>query len=269
MSRSPLRHLPIVLALALGGASLAISLGAIKLDEVAPQANAASVPPATSFSEAEIADIGTISRDYLLANPEIIREAIQALQAKEEQAKANNQVAAVTQFKEQIFADANAPFAGNPNGDVTVVEFFDYKCPYCKQVTPALEGLLKSDPGLKIVFKEFPILGEPSLLAAKAALAAAKQDKYMAFHTALMAHRGTLDLNSIATVAAATGLNAEQLVNDMQSDEIVARLKANHDLALALSIRSTPTFIVGDKVMPGALSIEELQNLIKDARKGS
>ena len=269
MSRSPLRHLPIVLALALGGASLAISLGAIKLDEVAPQANAASVPPATSFSEAEIADIGTISRDYLLANPEIIREAIQALQAKEEQAKANNQVAAVTQFKEQIFADANAPFAGNPNGDVTVVEFFDYKCPYCKQVTPALEGLLKSDPGLKIVFKEFPILGEPSLLAAKAALAAAKQDKYMAFHTALMAHRGTLDLNSIATVAAATGLNAEQLVNDMQSDEIVARLKANHDLALALSIRSTPTFIFGDKVMPGALSIEELQNLIKDARKGS
>ena len=269
MSRSPLRHLPIILALALGAASLAISLGVINPGKVAPAADAASAPAAASFSAAQSEEIGKISADHLLANPEIIRAAIQALQAKEEAAKANSQVEAVKQFKEQIFADANAPFAGNPAGDVTVVEFFDYKCPYCKQVTPALEGLLKSDPGLKIVFKEFPILGEPSLLAAKAALAAAKQGKYLPFHTALMAHRGTLDLNSIATVAAATGLNAEQLVNDMQSEEIVNQLKANHDLALALSIRSTPTFIVGDRVMPGALSIEELQNLIKDARQGS
>jgi protein-disulfide isomerase len=264
MRSSRFQHFPGLIAMALSAVALAFSLyGAPQVEKTASTASHAA------FTEAQTQDIGKISRDYLLANPEVIREAIQALQAKEEAAKADLQVQAVTKFKDQIFADPASPIAGNRNGDVTVVEFFDYKCPYCKQVTPALEGLLKSDPNLKIVFKEFPILGDPSVLAARAALAAVKQDKYFPFHQAMMAHRGTFDLNAIAAVANSVGLNAEQLVADMKSDEVERQLTDNHALAKALEIRSTPTFIVGDQVVPGALSVDALRDLIAEARKGS
>jgi protein-disulfide isomerase len=222
-----------------------------------------------AFDAGQTKEIGRIAHDYLLEHPEVIREVIQALQAKEENAKVDLQAQALKDKKDRVFADPASPIAGNALGDVTVVEFFDYKCPYCKQVSPALEELLKADKGLKLVFKEFPILGDPSVLASRAALAAAKQDKYLAFHQAMMAYRGELDLNSIATVAAGVGLDAEKLVQDMKSEEIEKQLTATHDLAIALSIRSTPTFIVGDKVVAGALSIEQLQNLIADYRKGS
>lgn len=259
-----LRHLPGLAALALSAAALAVSLGALQPKPASEAALSSAV-----FTTAQAEEIGKLSRDYLLQNPEIIRDAVQALQAKEEAAKADRQSEAVSKYKDQLFADADAPVAGNPQGDVTLVEFFDYKCPYCKQVSPALEGLLKDDPKLRIVFKEFPILGDPSVLASRAALAAQKQGKYLAFHQALMAHRGQLDLDSIAGVAAAVGLNGQQLVDDMKSEAIEKQLTANHELALALGIRSTPTFIIGDHVMPGALSIEELKGLIADTRKGS
>lgn len=256
-----------MIALALSAVALAFSLhGAPQPDKNTATASAAST---ATFSEDQSKDIARIAHDYLLEHPEVIREAIQALQAKEENAKADLQVQALKDKKDQVFGDPASPFAGNPVGDVTIVEFFDYKCPYCKQVSPALEGLLQSDKGLKLVFKEFPILGDPSVLASRAALAAAKQEKYLPFHQAMMAYRGELDLNSIASVAAGVGLDAEKLVADMKSEEVEKQLTANHDLALALSIRSTPTFIIGDKVIPGALSIERLQDLITDFRKGS
>lgn len=260
----PLRHLPILLALVLSTAALAVSLGL-----ATPQKASENTVASAQFTAEETRDIARIAHDYLLEHPEVIRDAIQALQAKEEAAKADLQMKAVTAYKDQIFADAAAPTAGNPVGDVTIVEFFDYKCPYCKQVAPALEALLQADKGLKLVFKEFPILGDPSVLAARAALAAAKQDRYLALHQAMMAYRGDLDLTSIATMAAEAGLDAEKLVADMKSEEIAKQLTANHELAVALSIRSTPTFIIGDKVIPGALSIERLRDLITDYRKGS
>ena len=263
MRPTPLRHLPTWLALALSAAALAFSLGI-----VTPPRTAVESVPSPQFTEAQKQEIGRVAHDYLLAHPEVIRDAIQALQAKEEAAKAGLQSEAVTGNKDKIFADPAAPFAGNPVGDVTIVEFFDYKCPYCKQVSPALKELLQTDKGLKLVFKEFPILGEPSVLAARAALAAAKQGKYVAFHEAMMAHRGALDLTSIATVAAGIGLDAEKLVADMKSEEIEQQLTDNHALAMALSVRSTPTFIIGDKVLPGALSIDQLRELITDYRKG-
>lgn len=267
MRSSRFQHFPGMIALALSAVALAFSLhGAPQREKTAATTSPAS---ATAFSEEQTKDIGPIARDYLLKNPEVIRDMIEALQAKEESAKANLQTQALKDKKDAVFNDPASPFAGNPVGDVTIVEFFDYKCPYCKQVSPALEGLLKADKGLKLVFKEFPILGEPSVLASRAALAAAKQQKYLEFHQAMMAYRGDLDLNSIATVAASVGLDAEKLVMDMKSDEIEKQLAATHDLAAALSIRSTPTFIIGDKVVPGALSIERLQDLITDYRKGS
>ena len=261
MHTSPFRHLPIWLAMALSATALALSLGL-----VAPSAKTSE---SVQFTQGQTEDIGRIARDYLLAHPEVIRDAIQVLQAKEEAAKSDLQAQSVTSQKEQIFADPATPFTGNPVGDVTIVEFFDYKCPYCKQVSPALKDLLKTDKGLKLVFKEFPILGDPSVLAARAALAAAKQDRYLAFHEALMDYRGALDLDSITTVATGVGLDAGKLIEDMKSPEIEAQLTANHTLARALSIRSTPTFIIGDKVIPGALAIEEMQELIANYRKGS
>ncbi|WP_374382485.1 DsbA family protein [Dongia sp.] len=256
-----MRHLPSLAALALSAAALAISLGLVEPKHV--------YDGDANFSEAQVNDIGKISRNYLLENPEVIRDAIQALQAKEEAAKAGMQSEAVKQHKDALYADAGDPVAGNPQGDVTLIEFFDYKCPYCKQVTPALEALLKEDANLKIVFKEFPILSDGSVLAARAALAAMKQDKYLPLHQALMAYRGALDLGTITSVATSAGLDAQKLLEDMKSEEIDKQLKATHELALALSIRSTPTFIVGDKVMPGAMSIDDLKGLIADARKGS
>jgi protein-disulfide isomerase len=258
-----LRHLPGLAALVLSAAALAFSLGLIQ----APQP--AAPMPAAGFSEAQVAEIGRIAHDHILKNPEVIRDAIEALQAKEAAAKANLQAQALSQYKDQVFADADAPVAGNAEGDVTLVEFFDYKCPYCKQVSPALEGLLKDDPKLKIVFKEFPILGDSSVLAARAALAAKLQEKYLPFHQALMAHRGALDMNAIAGVAMSVGIDVGKLMEDMKSEAIEKQLSANHQLAQALGIRSTPTFIVGNQVLPGALSIDELKTLIAEARKGS
>lgn len=264
---SRFRNFAAMIAVTLSAAALVVSLRGVPQQ---PETTAAAATASqTSFNEDQTKDIGRIAHDYLLAHPETIREAIQALQAKEENAKADQQVMALKDKKDQVFGDPASPFAGNPVGDVTIVEFFDYKCPYCKQVSPALEGLLKADKGLKLVFKEFPILGDPSILASRAALAAAKQEKYLPFHQAMMAYHGELDLNSIATVAAGVGLDAQKLVADMKSEEVEKQLTATHDLALALSIRSTPTFIIGDKVIPGALSIERLQDIITDFRKGS
>ncbi len=258
-----LRQLPGLAALALSAAALAVSLGLVGgKQEAKPVATA-------SFSTEQASEIGKISHDYLLANPEIIRDAIQALQAKEEAAKSDLQAQALKEHKDAVFADANDPVAGNPQGDVTLVEFFDYKCPYCKQVSPALEALLNEDKKLKVVFKEFPILSDGSVLAARAALAAGEQGKYLTLHQALMGYRGQLDEASIASVAASVGIDTAKLLEDMKSPAITDRLKAVHELALALNIRSTPTFIIGDKVLPGAMSVDDLKSVIADTRKGS
>lgn len=218
------------------------------------------------FSDSQKQGIEQIVRDYLVENPEVIRDAIEALQAKEQAAKAGQQAGALTRYNDQLLADPASPVAGNPMGDVTIIEFFDYKCPYCKRVTPALTELLEADKGIRIVFKEFPILGQSSVTAARAALAAGKQDRYLDFHTALMAHRGDFDEAAISTIADSLGLDLERLKADMKAPDIDAQLRANHDLAMALAIRSTPTFIVGEHVVPGALSIDDMKELVAEAR---
>jgi protein-disulfide isomerase len=222
-----------------------------------------------TFDPTQKAAIEEIVRAYLIEHPEVIKEAIEALQARQEAAKANQQASALTQHKEQLLSDPMSPIAGNALGDVTLVEFFDYKCPYCKRVTPALVDLLEEDKGVRIVFKEFPILGESSVVAARAALAAARQDRYLDFHNALMAHRGDFDLAAIQAIGSDLGLDVAKLEADMNAPEVEQQLKDNHELALALAIRSTPTFIVGEEIVPGAMSIEDMKALIADFRSGS
>jgi protein-disulfide isomerase len=208
-----------------------------------------------------------IVREYLINHPEVIVEAIEALEARQKQATQADQRNAVAAHQEQIYRDPDAPVLGNPAGDVALVEFFDYRCPYCKQVAPALTQLLKEDGKLKLVLKEFPILGPDSVIAARAALAAQAQGKYAAMHAALLRHRGAFDDAAITRLAADAGLDAARLKADMAKPEIEAMIDRNKSLARALSVTGTPAFIIGEHLVPGAVDLDTLKLLVAEARK--
>jgi protein-disulfide isomerase len=169
---------------------------------------------------------------------------------------------------DEVFRDPDSPVGGNPNGDVTLVEFFDYNCPYCRQVAPLLLEAVAADPRLRVVFKEFPILGPNSVFAAKAALAAHKQGNYLAFHDGLMKSHGALDERKVLEAAAAAGLDVDRLKTDMEAPTIQALLDRNLDLGRALRLNGTPGFVVGDGVFAGARDLKGLQALISAARNG-
>jgi protein-disulfide isomerase len=237
-------------------------LVALSLSLLAPLASAQE----KSVTPEQKTEIEKIVRDYLLEHPEVIREAIQKLQAKEEQTKADAQTQAVLKNKDALFNDPETPVVGNTMGDVTVVEFFDYKCPYCKAVAAPLHQLIQEDKGVRLVMKEFPILGEDSVLAAHAALAARGQGKYWEFHQALMEHRGQFSMDAIKTIATKAGLDPAKLEADMGTMPIEPQISATHKLAQELEINATPTFIIGDKLVEGAVPLEQLKELIKKAR---
>jgi protein-disulfide isomerase len=169
--------------------------------------------------------------------------------------------------RREIFDDPATPVGGNPQGDVTVVEFFDYQCPYCKQVRPAIQKLLDQDRKLRFVYKEFPVLGEQSDIAAHAALAARLQGKYEAFHDVLMAAKGRISEDAVFRIAGSVGLDVDRLKHDMTNPEIDQSLSANRALAKALDLRGTPGFIIGDHVIPGAIDLDALKTMVADARK--
>jgi len=220
----------------------------------------------TGMTPEQKTEIEKIVHEYIVTHPEVIKEAIQALQAREEQDKADARKQAVLANKDAIYNDPNAPVVGNPMGDVTVVEFFDYHCPYCKAVASPLNKLIEEDKGVRLVLKEFPILGQDSLLASQAALAAVAQGKYWEFHQAMMEHRGKFDMVVIKAIAAKAGLDPEKLAADMEGAQIKPMISANHDLAQTLDIGATPTFIIGDQVIEGAVPLERLKELIQEAR---
>jgi protein-disulfide isomerase len=165
-----------------------------------------------------------------------------------------------------VFDDPDSPVGGNPKGDVSLVEFFDYRCGYCKQVEPALDALLETDRQLRVVYKEFPVLGPDSVTAARAALASHRQGKYGVFHRAMMATKGQINDTAVFKVAGSVGLDIERLKRDMEAPEIDRMLKANLALAEALNIRGTPGFVVGNEIVPGAISLDALKHLIELAR---
>jgi protein-disulfide isomerase len=167
---------------------------------------------------------------------------------------------------DQIFFAEGSPVGGNPDGDVTLVEFFDYNCGYCKRVMPAVEAVAEADPNLRIVYKEFPILSEGSMIAARAALASRAQDLYEPFHEALMGFEGRIGESEVFAIAEGVGLDVEQLREDMGSDAVTAEIAANMDLARALQINGTPAFVVGDQVIPGAVPQAQLESAIAEAR---
>jgi protein-disulfide isomerase len=214
------------------------------------------------------AAIEQIVREYLLAHPEIIVESLSAYQQREEAAQADEQRKALTTRQDELFKNPTSPVLGNPQGDVTLVEFFDYQCGYCKAVHADVRRLIDSDTKIRLVYKEFPILGPASITASRAALAAQRQGKYDALHVALMENRGQLDDDKIYRIAASAGLDLDRLKKDMQAPEISEALQKNLRLASELNIRGTPAFVVGDQIVPGAVGLDKLKELIASGRAG-
>jgi protein-disulfide isomerase len=235
-------------AAALSGAALLIAAGMIEIGE-APAPN-----------------IEAQTRAYLLDNPEVILDAIGRLEERQQAAEADELKTALRDNAEEIFNSPTSPVMGNPDGDVTIVEFFDYNCPYCRQAMPMLAEAAGADPSLRLVFKVWPILGPGSEDAARLALATARQQKYEAFHKALMAQSGRVDKRAALDVAAGVGLDVERLKRDLNDPEIAAEIARNLALADALRITGTPTFVVGNEIIRGLVDLTTLQRVIADAR---
>ncbi len=214
--------------------------------------------------------IEAIARDYILENPEVLVQALRVLQDRRRLADQTRNRATLAAKRDELSADPAAPVGGNPDGNVTIVEFFDYNCPYCKAVYPRLAQLLAEDDQIRLVFKEWPILGPVSELAAKMALALWKQDpdNYQAFHAALLSVRGRLTQDAVFAAARGLGLDVERLKSEMESPEIAADLARNKALAGSLGITGTPAFVVGDRLVPGAASLAQMKALVERARNG-
>ena len=237
-----------------------------RCDPAAP-AKTAIGGDAASAGDLPVEAIRQIVRDYLLEQPELLIEVQQALQAKRDAQEALQAQQAIQRYRDEIFADPEAPVAGNPEGAIVLVEFFDYRCGYCRRVKPTLETLLAENDDLRLAFKEFPILGPESRLAARAALAARAQGLYEPFHWALLGADGPFDLDHILEVARSVGLDDERLVRDMEEPAIDTLIEQNAVLASALGIRGTPAFVVGDSMIRGALPLAQFRTAIADARQ--
>jgi protein-disulfide isomerase len=222
---------------------------------------------AEPLSPGQKEEVETVIHDYFMAHPEFMIEVLHAAEAKLKEEKAADSKLLIAAKQGELFHDETAPTGGNPDGDVTIVEFFDYRCPYCKQVEPSLEAMVKEDLKLRIVYKEFPVLGPASIYASRMALAARMQGKYAAFHTAMMATRGQITEETIVKVAKTVGLDVDKAKADMHAPEIEDQLKRNLALAQELAIEGTPAFIVGNKLVPGATDIDSLKKLVAAARK--
>lgn len=228
----------------------------------------------TGFSPDQVKQIQNVIHDYLVKNPQVLVEVSQALQAEQMQKMQAFSLKAIANHKAQIFNDPNSPVAGNKNGDVILVEFFDYQCGHCKDMKGVIDEVVKKNPDLKVVFKEFPIFGANSEFASKAALAAALQGKYQQLHEALLAAGNPLTKEKIMAAIQALNLNAADIQKNMSASNIVQELKNNFELAKKLKIMGTPAFIIANKdltkfgYVPGATSASDLQAQIDAVKSG-
>jgi protein-disulfide isomerase len=203
---------------------------------------------------------------YIRSHPEVIEQTLQGLEAKR-QAEAQERVKAMIATRQSdLLNDPSSPVSGNLKGDVTVVEFFDYRCGFCKRVAGAVTQLQKEDSRVRVVYKNFPILGEASELAAKAALASNAQGRYQQFHEALLAAKGELTKEQVLHIAAEVGLDPKRLETDMNNPEWAMIIDRNRTLAKELGISGTPAFIVGNELYPGAMDLAVLKELVGRAR---
>lgn len=238
---------------------LLIAAGALVAGRAtAPDRIATSSPPTA---------LGKSIHDYLVANPEVLIEAMQELERKQDSERDARAQNAIQEHAKELTSDPESPVSGNPNGDVTVVEFSDYQCPYCKRTYPALKSVVAADGNVKLVYKDLPILGEASRIAALAALASRNQHKHEVFHNALMEFNGKLDRDRIMEIASSVGIDVPQLQKDMEDPKLEDIIKRNVALAHALGVNGTPAFVIGKQFVPGAIDADALKQLIKEARK--
>jgi protein-disulfide isomerase len=235
------------------------------------QAPAAVIPAAQGFSAAQTQEIESIVKNYLVQHPEVLQDAMEALDKRQKEADAEKARTTIKENKATIFDSSHQVVLGNPQGNVTMVEFFDYNCAFCKRALPDMLTLLKTDPDLKFVLKEFPVLGPGSVEAAHVAVAARMQDptgkKYIEFHQKLLGGRGPADKVRALAVAKDVGFDMTRIEKDMNSDEVKATIEENMKLADELGVNGTPSYVVGDEVVVGAVGIDALREKIESERK--
>ncbi|MBX6426308.1 MAG: DsbA family protein [Variibacter sp.] len=228
---------------------------------------------AQTFSDGQRKEIERIVREYLIANPEVLQEAVAELEKRQVAAAQDRRKSAIDAHREALFNSPHQVTLGNPRGDVTLVEFFDYNCGYCKRALPDMMELLKTDPNLRIVLKEFPLLGPGSIEAAQVAVAVRMQDKtgkkYLEFHQKLLGGRGQADKARALAAAKDAGLDVARIEKDLSSPEVQAAIEESMRLAEALGIEGTPTYVIGHAIVPGAVGIANLRKEIQEAREKS
>ena len=231
----------------------------------------ATAVSAQTFSEPQRGEIEKIIKEYLLKHPEVLQEAMAELEKRQAVAEAEKARFAVKNHSEAIFNSPRQVTLGNPQGDVTFVEFFDYNCGYCKRALDDMNALMAKDPKLKVVLKEFPVLGPGSTEAAKVAVAVRMQDKtgkkYLEFHQKLLTGRGQADRARALAVAKEVGLDMARLEKDLKSEEIDATLAESMKLAEALGLNGTPSYVIGNDVVVGAVGLAKLGEKIQAARQ--
>ena len=244
--------------------SLAIA-GALAMSAALPAA-------AQNFSAPQRSEIETIIKDYLIKHPEVLQEAMAELEKKQAMAESEKARSAIKTYSEAIFNSPRQVTLGNPQGDVTFVEFFDYNCGYCKRALIDMMELMNKDPKLKVVLKEFPVLGPSSVDTAQVAVAVRMQDKtgkkYLEFHQKLLTGRGQIDKARALAVAKEIGLDVARIERDLKSDEVRLTLEESMKLAEALGLNGTPSYVIGENVVIGAVGLSELKGKINAARCG-
>jgi len=232
----------------------------------------ASAPTqADPLSADQRGEIEAIIKNYITQHPEVVQDALAELDKRQQAAEAEKHRRVVKENNATLFSSPHQVVLGNPQGNVTMVEFFDYNCGYCKRALPDMLGLLKADPNLKFVLKEFPVLGEGSVDAAHVAVAVRMQDstgkKYIEFHQKLLGGRGPVDKMRALAVAKEVGLDMARIERDMSSDEVKTTIDENMKLADALGVNGTPSYVVGNEVVMGAVGLDALREKIDAERK--
>src|SRR6516165_2721167 len=234
-----------------------------------------AMPPAVSaqsFSDGQRGEIESIIRNYLIAHPEVLEDAMAELNKRQAAAEAEKHEASVAQNSEAIFNSPRGVVLGNKDGDVGFVEFFDYNCGYCKRAMADMLDLLKTDPKLKVVLKEFPVLSQGSVEAAQVAVAVRMQDptgkKYLDFHQKLLGGRGQADKAHALPAAKEAGLDVAKIEKDMANPEVRATIEENFKLAEAMGMNGTPSYVIGQQVVIGAIGLDGLKEKVGLARCG-
>ena len=229
--------------------------------------NPVKAQEATAATAPDRAQIEAIVREYILRNPDIVAQALRLSQARQEMREQAALRQAIAARSEQLFEDPTSPVRGNPDGDVTIVEFFDYRCGFCKRAYPVMERLLAKDPGVRLIYKEFPILGPDSVAAARIALAAGRQGRYQEMRDTLFQSTGSLSANRVLKIAEEMGFDMGKLKADMVDPEINAIIERNKALAFGLNIRGTPAYVIGTQLVPGYLDDARLAQVVARARE--